>query len=273
MIGSEGTLGVITRVTLGLLPPVGSVQTLLAPFRTVEQAIGAVPGMLATGIIPCAVEFVEHSVVRCAERLLNKSWPTHEGTASLMVILDGRNEEDTLSQAETIGGALEGAAAIDVLITEQRARQAEILEIRSMLYESIRPATVEMFDVCVPRAEIAPHVGFIHALEERLGVAIPTYGHAADGNVHSHCLRASLADGIFGAELPDWREKSRTVREAIYGDVVMRKGVISGEHGIGLAKREYLPMNLSPAHLSAMRAIKRALDPDGILNPGKIFTL
>ncbi len=155
MIGSEGTLGVLTRVTLSLLPAVGSVQTMLAPFRTVESAIGAVPRVLATGILPCAVEFIEHSVVLLAERLLNKSWPTHEGTASLMLILDGRNEQDTLAQAEAVGAALESAGARDVLLTDQKDRQAEMLEIRSMLYEAIRPGTAEGFDVCVPRSEIA----------------------------------------------------------------------------------------------------------------------
>lgn len=271
MIGSEGTLGVITRVTLGLLPPPGSVQTLVAPFPSVERSIGAVQPMFARGIVPCAVEFVEHSAVRCAERLLKKTWPAREGPASLMVILDGRDEADTLAQAEALGGALEEAGAHDVLLADQRDRQAEILEIRSMLYEAIRPGTAELYDVCVPRSEIAAHVNFVHALEERLGAQLPTYGHAADGNVHSHSLRAPLVDGAFGAEFSDWREKRDAAREAIYDDVVRRGGVISGEHGIGLAKRRFLSLNLNPAALAAMKAIKRALDPDGILNPGKIF--
>ena len=273
MVGSEGTLGVITRITLSLLPPVGSVQTLLAPFRTVQSAIGAVPDLLRTGILPCAVEFIEHSVVRLAERLLSKSWPTHEGAASLMLILDGRNEQDTFGQAETVGRALEEAGALDVLFTDQAGRQAEMLEIRSMLYEAIRPGTAEAFDVCVPRSEIVGHVGFVHRLEEEGGVPIPTYGHAADGNVHSHSLRLSLDGGVFGGELAGWRERSATIRHALYEDVSRRGGVISGEHGIGLVKKEHLSMNLTPAHIAVMRSIKKALDPDGILNPGKIFDL
>jgi glycolate oxidase len=271
MIGSEGTLGVLTRITLALLPPVGSVQTLLAPFKTVESAIGAVPRVLGTGILPCAVEFIENSVVLLAERLLNKSWPSHEGAASLMLILDGRNEQDTLAQAEIVGTALENAGALDVLLTDQKGRQAEMLEIRSMLYEAIRPGTAEAFDVCVPRSEIAPHVGFVRRLEEKWGVPIPTYGHAADGNVHSHSLRRSLENGVFGGELPGWRERSASTRNALYEDVVRRGGVISGEHGIGMVKKDSLPLNLGPAQLAVMRSIKKALDPDGILNPGKIF--
>ncbi|MFI5369437.1 MAG: FAD-binding oxidoreductase, partial [Spirochaetia bacterium] len=273
MIGSEGTLGVITRITLGLLPPVGSVQTILAPFSTSRQAIETVPAILARGILPCAVEFVEHSVTRAVERLMNKTWPAREGAASLMIIVDGRDEEDTLSQAQTIGVVLEAAGALDVLLTDQKGRQAEILEMRSMLYEGIKAATVELFDVCVPRSEIAAHVALVHDLEARLGVSLPTFGHAADGNVHSHLLRGLLADGLVGPDLPDWREKRERAREAIYDDVGRRGGVVSGEHGIGLSKRASFRRNLSPSHLSVLQAIKRALDPDGILNPGKIFEM
>jgi glycolate oxidase len=273
MIGSEGTLGVITRVTLALLPPVGSVQTILAPFPTVRQAIESVSGLHGRGILPSAVEFVEHSVTRAAERLLGKTWPAREGEASLMIIVDGRSAEDTLSQAEIIGTVMEEAGALDMLVTDQKARQSEILELRSMLYECIRAATVELFDACVPRSEIAPHVTFVHELESRWGVSLPSFGHAADGNVHTHLLRGVLVDGIVGPELPDWRQKRELVRDAIYGDVARRNGVVSGEHGIGLTKRAYFLKNLSPAHLAALQAIKRALDPDGILNPGKIFEL
>ena len=271
LIGSEGTLGVITAITLSLLPPVGSVQTLLAPFETVEAAIGAVPRVLQGGIIPCAVEFVEHSVIALSERLLNKTWPAQRGTASLMLILDGRDEQDTLGQAEAVGAALESAGALEVLLNDQRERQAEMLEIRSMLYEALKPGTSEGFDICVPRSQIAPHVQFVHGLEQRLGTAIPTYGHAADGNVHSHSLRRVLRDGAFAEEIPGWKEQEAVIRGALYEDVVSRGGVISGEHGIGLMKKDFLSMNLGPAQVSAMRAIKRALDPGGMLNPGKIF--
>jgi glycolate oxidase len=271
IIGSEGTLGVITRVTLGLLPPVGSVQTLVSPFSSVGGAIRAVPSLLATGIIPCAVEFVEHSAVRCAERLLHKTWPARRGTASLMIILDGRNEEDTLAQVESIGSALESAGALDVLLSDQKEQQAEILQIRSMIYEAIRPAIAEAFDASLPKGEVAAHVEFLHDLEARCNVGLPTFGHAADGNVHTHFLRMEMNDGVFGPEVSGWREKFEIVRNQIYQDVIRRGGVISGEHGVGLAKKEYLAQNLSPLHVSIFRAIKSALDPKGILNPGKIF--
>jgi glycolate oxidase len=273
LAGSEGTLGIITRVTLGLLPPVGSVKTLVAPFPTVLQAITAVPEMLHRGIIPCAVEFIEHSVLRAVERRQGTAWPAREGVASLMIILDGRDEEDTLSQAQTVAASLEASGAMDVLIVEQRQRQAEILALRSGLYETVRAVTAESFDVCVPRSEIAGHVARVHEIEQEFGMPLPTYGHAADGNVHSHLLRTLFVDGEFGAEIPEWRSLRTPVREALYADVVRRGGVISGEHGIGRIRKGYLPMNVTPAHLAVMKAVKRALDPNGILNPGTIFDL
>ena len=271
LIGSEGTLGIITRVTLNLLPPAGSVQTLVVPFGTVEEAIEAVPALSRLGLIPLAVEFVEHSTIACAERLLNKQWPTHDGTASLMLILDGAEEDTVLAQAERVATMMEEGGALDVLIADQKARQAEIMEIRSMLYEALRPATIELFDICVPRSEIAGHVRFVHELQARTGLPLPTYGHAADGNVHTQALRKELADGVFGAEVPGWRETHHQVREALYGDAIRRGGVISGEHGIGLVKRDFLARNLGDTNLRLMRAVKQALDPKGILNPGKVL--
>jgi len=271
MLGSEGTLGIITRVTLALMPRAGSMQTLVVPFEEVAQAIAAVPALLASGVVPCAVEFIEHAVIACAERHLNRRWPAARGSASLMVILDGPDEEDVLRQAERVSAVLERGGALEVLLAESQARQREILELRSLLYEALRPATAELFDICVPRSQIVGHVGFVHALEERHGIRLPTYGHAADGNLHTHFLRNALVDGVIGEELGGWRELLPVVRGELYADAAARGGVISGEHGIGLAKKAYLAANLGEATVGAMRAIKKALDPQGILNPGKIF--
>jgi glycolate oxidase len=273
MIGSEGTLGIITRVTLALLPKPGSIQTLLAPFETVSAAIESVPAVLNRGIIPFAVEFVEQSAIACAERLVKKTWPAQQGPASLLIMLDGADEDLVLSQAEAIGEVLEEQGALDILLADNREKQEEILGIRSMIYEALRPGTVELFDVCVPRSQIAGHVEFVHSLEEKYGVPLPTYGHAADGNVHTNFMRTRLEDGILGEEIPDWSAKHEAVRREIFDDAIRRKGNISGEHGIGLAKIDYLSNNVGEANIELMRLIKRALDPKGILNPGKIFTM
>jgi glycolate oxidase len=271
MLGSEGTLAVITQVTLALLPPAGATQTLVAPFAGLGEAIAAVPALLDSGVVPTAVEFIEHTVIACAERHLNRRWPASGGEASLMIVLDGAGEEEVLAQAERVAAVLERGGAREVLLAESRARQKEILELRSLLYEALRPITVELFDICVPRSQIVAHVRFVHELEGRLGLSLPTYGHAADGNVHTHFLRTALVDGLPGPELRDWRGLHGKVRAELYADAVARGGVISGEHGIGLAKRDFLARSVGEAAVGVMRAVKRALDPLGILNPGKIF--
>lgn len=273
MIGSEGTLGIITSVTFSLIPKPGAMFTLVVPFENVQKAIEVVPKILRAGIIPTAVEFIEHSVIRCAERMLNRSWPAQTGTASLMFIIDGRDEDECMIQAEALSQVLEQAGALDVMLAEDRKRQEEILQMRSSLYEALRPGIAEIFDITVPRSEIAAHVHFVHELEKQFNAALPTYGHAADGNVHTHTMCRTLEDGLLGDEIPDWQEKNKAVRKALLTDAVERGGVISGEHGIGLAKRDFLEQTLGSVKIDLMKKIKLALDPDGILNPGKIIKL
>ena len=271
MIGSEGTLGIITQVTVSLLPEPGSIKTLVVPFDTVNSAIKTVPAVLSSGVIPFAVEFVEHSSIHCVERLLNKHWPVKEGKAFLLIMLDGPSETAVMDLAEKIASVMDQNGALDVLVAEHADRQAEILEIRSMIYEALRPGSLELLDVCVPRSQIAPHVRFIHELEKKYDVPLPTYGHAADGNVHTHLMRQRIEDGFLTEEIPCWRDKCDKIRKEIFNDVIKRKGVISGEHGIGLVKREYLEDNIGRIAVNIMRDIKKALDPEGVLNPGKIF--
>ncbi len=271
MIGSEGTLGIITRVTFSLLANPGCLQTLVVPFETVDQATAAVEQLLNRGIIPCAAEFIEHAAVRCSERLLKKSWPAHQGNASLMFILDGPNEEEVMSAAEVVASVMEANNALDVLLAEHEAKQAEILEIRSMIYEALRPGAIELFDVSLPRSEIPGHVRRVHELEREHRIPLPTYGHAADGNVHTQSMRLSIEDGILGSEIDGWQEKHEAVRSEIYADAIARGGVISGEHGIGLVKKDFLARNVGADAVAVMKAIKCALDPGNILNPGKIF--
>lgn len=271
MIGSEGTLGIITGVTLSLMAPPPATMTLVVPYETAVSAIESVPPLLNAGIVPIAVEFVEQYTLKFSEELVKKSWPAKQGDASLIIIIDGQDDEALLALAEKISGILEQHGALDVLVAEDRERQAEILEIRSMIYEALRPGTAELFDVCVPRSEIAGHIGFVKELEKREGMRLPTYAHAADGNTHTHALRRSVSGGVFGDELPGWQEHHLTARREIYADAIRRGGFISGEHGIGLVKRPFMRENLGDDVIAMMASIKRALDPKGILNPGKVL--
>lgn len=270
MIGSEGTLGIITGVTLSLLPPPGSIQTLVVPFETVGKGIESVPALLKAGIVPCAVEFIDHSVLRVSERLVNKEWPVHQGEASLMIILDGTDEEEVMAHAEKVGEIMEEQGALDILLADRKSKQQDILEIRSMMYEALRPGMAEGFDICVPRSEIVGHVEFVGKLEKEIGVPLPTFGHAADGNIHTMFMKTELVDGEIGAIIPDWEEKLEHVRDRIYEDAIRRGGVISGEHGVGLSKKDSLAKNIGDDQINLMRRVKRAFDPNNILNPGKV---
>jgi len=271
MIGSEGTLGIVTSITLSLLPPPSAKMTLVVPFETVFGAIESVPALFAAGIVPVAVEFVEEYILAFAEELVKKTWPAKQGAASLLIIIDGPGDDEIMLTAERVSEVLERQNALDILVAEERERQADILEIRSMIYEALRPGTAELFDICVPRSEIAPHIGFIKELESTTGVQLPTYGHAGDGNVHTHALRKRIEDGSFGAEIAEWRDNLEAVRREIYTDTIRRGGVISGEHGVGLVKRGHITENLGEDVISLMRSVKHALDPKGILNPGKVL--
>lgn len=271
IIGSEGTLAVITQVTLAVLPPPGATYTLVIPFATTTEAIRAVPQVMAAGIVPMAVEFIDHGVIRAAELSLNRTWPAVSGAASLIFILDGDTEDELLGRAERIAEVTESAGALDVLAASTKEQQENVLRIRSMVYEALRPATAELLDVCVPRSQIAGHVEAVGELSRRFDVPLPTYGHAADGNVHTHILHHLLEDGLVGDPIPDWQDLHRRIRAAVYEDAVKRGGVISGEHGIGIVKREALARYTDPTVLELMRGAKQLFDPRGILNPGKIF--
>ena len=271
MIGSEGTLGIITEITLSLMAPPPATMTLVAPYETSVSAIESVPPLLHAGIVPIAVEFVEQYTLAFSEKLLGMSWPVKQGNASLVIILDGQGSDALMATAERIVGILEEHGALDVFVAEEARRQAEILKIRSMIYEALRPGTSELFDVCLPRSEIAGHVGFVKELEERSGIRLPTYAHAADGNVHTHALRRAVEGNTFGNELADWPEHHELARREIYADAIRRGGVISGEHGVGLVKLPFMKENLGDDVIAIMAAVKRALDPMGILNPGKVI--
>jgi glycolate oxidase len=153
-----------------------------------------------------------------------------------------------------------------------KARQKEILDFRSSMYEALKPNCAETLDIVVPRSEIAKHVEAVHEIEARHGIWLPTYGHAGDGNVHTHVMKFGFKAGRpdFNTVI-DWRKIYPVVRRLIHEDARKRGGMISGEHGVGLAKKEYIESFLGAKQVELMRSIKSAFDPNNILNPGKIF--
>jgi len=271
-IGSEGTLGIITRATIQLMTKPAFLRTLVIPFTSLEQAVETVPLLLERGVLPMAVEFLERDVIRITEEHLQKHWPAREGTDHLFVILDAATEEEIDRLSQQVAEICLERGGLDVFVSDTPAKQEEVLAIRSKIYEALKRETVEILDISVPRAAIAGHVRFVREVARRHNVWLPTFGHAGDGNVHTHIMKARYEDGRV-APVPEteWRKSADAIRDELIRDAIARGGVVSGEHGIGLVKKPYLPLNLGPAEIELMRGLKRVFDPEGILNPGKIF--
>ncbi|MBN1551186.1 FAD-binding oxidoreductase [bacterium] len=269
MVGSEGTLGIITRATLSLIPPPVAVYTLVAPYQNLDDAIQTVPDILKNKIFPMAVEFIEKEPILISENYIKKSWPCSEGEAHLMVIVDGSSDEEVMKLAESISEICLRHRAMNVFVADTPQKQENILDIRSHTYEAIKNYMLEDLDITVPRSEIANFVQDIHRIEETYGIWLPTYGHAADGNVHIHIMSHRWENGVWH-EIQDCHEKVPAVREVLHELGRKYKGTVSGEHGIGVIKKEFLKSYLGPRQIELIRSIKKIFDPNNILNPGKI---
>ncbi|MCX7705348.1 MAG: FAD-binding oxidoreductase [bacterium] len=264
--GSEGTLGIITAATFSIMPEPESMITLLIPYQSTEDALGVVPFILKQPTRPLAIEFITREVISISENYCGKHWPSMSGEIFLMVMIDG-NKDDIEKYCEKIASICLDYGALDVFVADSTQKQEEILHIRSMVYEALKTSTIEILDVVMPPSQMASHITFVKKLSLSHNVWLPTYGHAGDGNLHTHIMKVNLER----KEISQWREKYKQLREEIILDAIHRGGKISGEHGIGLVKKEYLEKCLGNEYISVLKKIKSTLDPLSILNPGKIF--
>ena len=271
-IGSEGTLGIITEAIIQLMPTPEVTRSLIIPYDDLQKAIETVPYMIRRKILPLAVEFVPREVIDITAKFLKKPWPVSVGTVFLLIIIDAASEDDLDKMSEAIAEICLEKEALDAFVADSPKKQEQVLEIRSKIYEAIKAHTLEILDVVVPRAEIANHVKRVQEVSEELDIWLPTFGHAADGNVHTHIMKARyMNETIVPLPEEEWKDKLAKVREDLYRDCKKREGYISGEHGIGVVKKPYLSYVLSEEEISLMRGIKDHFDPNHILNPGKIF--
>ena len=271
-VGSEGTLGVITKAVIQLIAKPALTRSLVVPFAELEPAIDTVPLLLKRGIVPMAVEFLEVEPIALAEEYLRLKWPTKMGKTHLLIILDANSEEEMDRLSQVVADVCVEKEAMNIFIAETPSRQEEVLSIRSKIYEAIKAGTVEILDISVPRAEIAGHVRKVGEIARKYDIWLPTFGHAADGNIHTHIMKARYMNGqMVPVPVSEWRDKVDKVREELFRDCRERGGVISGEHGIGLVKKPYLALVLDEKQIDLMRGIKKVFDPAGIMNPGKIF--
>ena len=267
MVGSEGTLGVITEATLKLLPLPRFKALLLVPFSSAEQACEAVSAIFQAGIQPSAMEFMERSAIALAQEFTGDfSLKIDDDVqAHLLIEVDAFRAEDLLPQMESILPVLESCGAKDPLFADDAAAQEKLWFLRRRVGEAVKAASVyKEEDTVVPRAKLPELLVAVKAIGKKFGFESVCYGHAGDGNLHVNILKGGLSDAAWSKELPD------AIR-LIFESVVDMGGTLSGEHGIGWVQRPYMDVAFSPRHLQLMHGIKRVFDPKGILNPQKIM--
>ncbi len=263
--GSEGTLAVITKVILKLTTRPAKREVLFAPFTSLQDAIDTVPEILRLKMIPTGLEFMERSIIEIVEDYLEREIPYPHYDAFLMLIMDGDSEDEIHAYFAEVEEICRRHGAAEALVPGSERAKRRLLDAREKFYHAMkRYAPMELIDAVVPRREIPVFVRKVKEISAKHGVPIIVYGHAGDGNVHLH----PLCKDITGEE---WDSKLPLILEDIYTAGVSLGGAISGEHGIGLDKKPYLPIQVDKHLLELMKKIKQSFDPDNILNPGKIF--
>jgi len=265
LVGSEGTLAVITKIILKLLPLPSLSRTLLIPFPTLESAAGTVAAIFQARVVPCACEFMERAAVVAAARHLGRNPPHATAEAVLLLEVDGNDEGTLQAEALKIGEVALGRGALDVFLAETSEHRRDLWALRRAMGEAAKKLSVyKEEDTVVPRARLPELIRGVKEICARHGLTSICYGHAGDGNLHVNLLRMDLPERAWEEVLP------RAIR-AIFTHTVALGGSLSGEHGIGWVQKEFLPIALGPVEIDLMRALKRAFDPLGLLNPGKIF--
>jgi glycolate oxidase len=264
-IGSEGTLGIVTRVLLKLLPKPAARQTLLATYTRMDTAAATVSAIIAAHIIPCTLEFLDRRTIRCVEDFAHVGLP-RDAEAILLIETDG-HPAAVADEAAKIEELARTHGATTVTRAKDAAEATRLATARRSAFSAlarIRPTTI-LEDVTVPRSELAGMVQFIEGVAERHQLEIATFGHFGDGNLHP----TFLTDERNKEEM----HRVETAMDEIFARTLELGGTITGEHGVGLAKKQALRQQFDSGSHLLLRQVKRALDPEGLLNPGKIFDL
>jgi glycolate oxidase len=262
-IGSEGTLGIITKVLLQLVPKPATKRTLLATFSEMDAAAETVSAIIAAKIIPCTLEFLDKITIRCVEEYAQVGLPL-DAEAILLMETDGHPAvvEEEAQQMAVIARKY-GATAVQVAQTpEEGTRLATARRVAFSALARVAPTTI-LEDATVPRSEVAKMIRFIQQVSVKHEVVVGTFGHLGDGNLHPTFLTDEK-------NVPEMERVEKAMIE-IFDYAIKLGGTITGEHGVGLAKKAFLPKAIGDTSLGLMRLFKRTLDPDNILNPGKIF--
>ena len=272
MVGSEGTLGIITEMTLKLVPQPGMNVSVLLPFFDMETCIATVPKIKMANLDPQSIEFMGADIVESSSSFSGKKiFPTvvnkKDVGASILVTFGGETEDELYEKMEKLDALGQTCGAIDTLVVDTPTLKKEVWTARSAFLTAIESDTKYMdeLDVVVPVDKIASYLMFVHDVGEEYGLTVRNFGHAGDGNLHIYACSNDLEFDEF------WR-RNKLLMQRCYTECARIGGQLSGEHGIGHAKKEYLEESVGEVPLRMMQAIKAVFDPNGILNPGKVVS-
>ncbi|MBE99520.1 FAD-linked oxidase C-terminal domain-containing protein [Flavobacterium coralii] len=267
MVGSEGTLGIITKIVMKLLPKNNHNMLMLVPFFKAEQACEAVAAIFRAGIVPSALEFMERDAIDWTLRYIDGvNIPIGDAVqAHLLIEVDGNYPDVLFSEAEKITEVLESFDIDEILFADTEEQKNALWKIRRAVGEAVKSNSVyKEEDTVVPRYELPALLKGIKEIGNKYGFSSVCYGHAGDGNLHVNIVKGDMTDEKWQTEIP------KGIRE-IFELTVSLKGTLSGEHGIGFVQKNFMDIAFSNQHLQLMKSIKHLFDPNNILNPGKIF--
>jgi len=267
MVGSEGTLGIVTKIVLKLLPKNTHNVLMLVPFHKAHEACEAVSAIFRAGIIPSALEFMERDAIDWTLQFVDGLNVTvnEDIQAHLLIEVDGNNPEILMAEAEKIMMVVEQFQIDDILFADTEDEKNALWKMRRSVAEAVKANSIyKEEDTVVPRYELPKLLNGIKTIGKKYGFQSVCYGHAGDGNLHVNIIKGTMSDENWKTEVP------KGIRE-IFELTVSLKGTLSGEHGIGYVQKDYMPIAFSKTHLELMERIKFVFDPNGILNPGKIL--
>ena len=265
VIGSEGTLCIITEAVLKLVPLPKVSISLLVPFSNMKSAIESVPKIFASKVIPTAIEYMSRDTILFSENYLGKKFPDTKNDAYILLTFDGNTDEQVQNDMSIVADLCLQLGALDAYIVDTDERKKSVWSARGAFLEAIKASTTEMdeCDVVVPVNQVDTFIKYTHDLAIEFGVRIPSFGHAGDGNLHVYICRDDLNDA-------EWKTTLSNCFEKMYKKAEELGGLVSGEHGIGYAKKEFLKHQYGETPILLMQGIKNTFDPKNILNPDKI---